>query len=182
KTILNSYGETAILKRRREDDDDQEGPSAGSDRGSKRRREGGEPKSARAPLEPATRSAGRSTTRSKSQQASASESAFTEEPVQTISQIEEPSHSVFETGKRKARKGQNRIKTGQKGKAWRSQEKSKAVTVDKGRKTEENIKKGPEMQTHTSYIRRKKVQGLVLQLNKSSKQGANLPMSISCIA
>nr|GFD16844.1 hypothetical protein [Tanacetum cinerariifolium] len=36
KTILDSYGEIAILKRRREDDDDQEGPSAGSDRGSKR--------------------------------------------------------------------------------------------------------------------------------------------------
>nr|GFA67286.1 hypothetical protein [Tanacetum cinerariifolium] len=34
KTILGSYGESAILKRRREDDDDQEGPSAGSDRGS----------------------------------------------------------------------------------------------------------------------------------------------------
>nr|GEZ31529.1 hypothetical protein [Tanacetum cinerariifolium] len=33
KTILDSYGESAILKRRREDDDDQEGPSAGSDRG-----------------------------------------------------------------------------------------------------------------------------------------------------
>nr|GEY16179.1 copia protein [Tanacetum cinerariifolium] len=31
KTILDSYGETAILKRRREDDDDQEGPSTGSD-------------------------------------------------------------------------------------------------------------------------------------------------------
>nr|GFB59825.1 hypothetical protein [Tanacetum cinerariifolium] len=58
KTILDSYGETAILKRRREEDDDQEGPSAGSDRGSKRRREGGESESARAPLEPATRSAG----------------------------------------------------------------------------------------------------------------------------
>nr|GFB62080.1 hypothetical protein [Tanacetum cinerariifolium] len=41
KTILDSYGETTILKRRREDDDDQEGPSAGSDRGSKRQREGG---------------------------------------------------------------------------------------------------------------------------------------------
>nr|GEX97038.1 hypothetical protein [Tanacetum cinerariifolium] len=41
KTILDSYGETVILKRRRDDDDDQdEGPSAGSDRGSKRRREG----------------------------------------------------------------------------------------------------------------------------------------------
>nr|GFA34576.1 hypothetical protein [Tanacetum cinerariifolium] len=38
KTILESYGDTAILKRRRGDDDDQEGPSAGSDRGSKRRR------------------------------------------------------------------------------------------------------------------------------------------------
>nr|GEZ75181.1 hypothetical protein [Tanacetum cinerariifolium] len=60
KTILDSYGETTILKRRREDDDDQEGPSAGSDRGSKRQRE--------------------------------------EEPVHTISQIEEPSHLVFKTG------------------------------------------------------------------------------------
>nr|GFB87649.1 hypothetical protein [Tanacetum cinerariifolium] len=33
KTILESYGDTTILKRRRGDDDDQEGPSAGSDRG-----------------------------------------------------------------------------------------------------------------------------------------------------
>nr|GEY96367.1 retrovirus-related Pol polyprotein from transposon TNT 1-94 [Tanacetum cinerariifolium] len=42
KTILDSYEESAILKRRHEDDDDQEGPSAGSNRGSKRRREGAE--------------------------------------------------------------------------------------------------------------------------------------------
>nr|GEZ81326.1 hypothetical protein [Tanacetum cinerariifolium] len=33
KTILDTYGESAILKRRREEDDDQEGPSTGSDRG-----------------------------------------------------------------------------------------------------------------------------------------------------
>nr|GEZ49416.1 ribonuclease H [Tanacetum cinerariifolium] len=60
KTILDSYGETVILKRRRDDDDDQEeGPSAGLDRGSKRRKEGKEPESASAPLETATRSAGR---------------------------------------------------------------------------------------------------------------------------
>nr|GEZ20158.1 hypothetical protein [Tanacetum cinerariifolium] len=59
KTILDSYGESAILKRRREDDDDQEGPSAGSDWGAKRRREGGEHASANTPSEPATRSAGR---------------------------------------------------------------------------------------------------------------------------
>nr|GEZ64628.1 hypothetical protein [Tanacetum cinerariifolium] len=60
KTILESYGDTAILKRRRGDNDDQEGPSAGLDRGSKRRRE--------------------------------------EEPVQTTCQMDEPPHSMFETG------------------------------------------------------------------------------------
>nr|GFB00270.1 hypothetical protein [Tanacetum cinerariifolium] len=49
KTILESYGESAIL------DDDQEGPSAGSDRGSKRQREGGEHASASTPSEQATR-------------------------------------------------------------------------------------------------------------------------------
>nr|GFB04178.1 hypothetical protein [Tanacetum cinerariifolium] len=66
--------ETVILERRRDDDDDQEeGPFAGSDR-SKRRREG------------------RSTTWSKSRQVLASESAFTEEAVQTISQMVEPSY------------------------------------------------------------------------------------------
>nr|GFB62559.1 hypothetical protein [Tanacetum cinerariifolium] len=53
KTILDSYGESAILKRRRKDDDDQEGPSTGSDRGSKRRREGGEHASASTSSEPA---------------------------------------------------------------------------------------------------------------------------------
>nr|GEY18913.1 hypothetical protein [Tanacetum cinerariifolium] len=99
KTILDSYGDTVILKRRRDDDDDQEeGPSTGSDRGSKRRRECKEPESASTPLETATRSAGRSTTGSKSRQMSASESAFIEEPVQTISQMDEPSYPVFETG------------------------------------------------------------------------------------
>nr|GFD56548.1 hypothetical protein [Tanacetum cinerariifolium] len=41
KIILDTYGERVILKRIRDDDDDQgEGPSAGSDRGSKRQREG----------------------------------------------------------------------------------------------------------------------------------------------
>nr|GEZ77092.1 hypothetical protein [Tanacetum cinerariifolium] len=97
--ILDTYRERVILKRRRDDDDDQgEGPSVGSDQGSKRQREGEEPESASAPLESVTRSAGRSTTGSKSRQASASESAFVEEPVQTTFQIEEPSHLVFETG------------------------------------------------------------------------------------
>nr|GEX67352.1 hypothetical protein [Tanacetum cinerariifolium] len=68
KTILDSYGETIILKRRCDDDDQEEGPSAGSDRGSKRQREGKEPESASASLETATRSTGRSTTGFKSRQ------------------------------------------------------------------------------------------------------------------
>nr|GFB35638.1 hypothetical protein [Tanacetum cinerariifolium] len=85
-------------KRCDDESDKDEGPSAGSDRGSKRRREGKEPESASAPLQTTTRSAGKSTTGFKSRQASASESAFAEESVQTTSQIEEPSHPVFETG------------------------------------------------------------------------------------
>nr|GFD47763.1 hypothetical protein [Tanacetum cinerariifolium] len=39
KAILDTYGESTILKRRR-DDDDQEGPFAGPNRGSKRQKEG----------------------------------------------------------------------------------------------------------------------------------------------
>nr|GEY32306.1 hypothetical protein [Tanacetum cinerariifolium] len=78
-----------------------EGPSAGSDRGSKRRRECGEHASASTPSKPATRttrSVGRSTTGTQSRQMSASESAFAEEPVQTTCQMDEPLHPVFETG------------------------------------------------------------------------------------
>nr|GFD09766.1 hypothetical protein [Tanacetum cinerariifolium] len=98
KIILDTYGETVTLKRRRDDESDKdEGPSVGSDRGSKRRREGKEPESASAPLQTATRSAGRSTTGFKSQQVSANESAFVEEPVQTTCQMDGPSYPVFET-------------------------------------------------------------------------------------
>nr|GEU77152.1 hypothetical protein [Tanacetum cinerariifolium] len=99
KIILDTYGETITLKRRRDDDADKdEEPSVRPDRGSKRCREGKEPESASAPSETATRSAGRSTKGSRSRQASASESALAEEPVQTISQMEEPSHLEFDTG------------------------------------------------------------------------------------
>nr|GEV88264.1 ribonuclease H-like domain-containing protein [Tanacetum cinerariifolium] len=86
KIILNTYKETVTLKRRRDDDADKdEEHSARPDRGSKRRREGKEPKSASASTKTATRSAGRSTQGSRSRQASASESALAEEPMQTTS-------------------------------------------------------------------------------------------------
>nr|GEX13691.1 hypothetical protein [Tanacetum cinerariifolium] len=74
KIILDTYGETVTLKRRRDDDADKdEKPSDRPDRGSKRRREGKEPESASTPTE-------------------------TEEPMQTTSQMEEPSHLEFDTG------------------------------------------------------------------------------------
>nr|GEV56591.1 hypothetical protein [Tanacetum cinerariifolium] len=67
KIILDTYGDTVTLKRRHDDDADKdEEPSSGSDRGSKRRREGKEPDSASAQREKATRSAGKSTQGSKS--------------------------------------------------------------------------------------------------------------------
>nr|GEY16967.1 hypothetical protein [Tanacetum cinerariifolium] len=61
-------------------------------------KEGNEPESASAPTKTATRSAGRSTQVSRSRQASVSESALAEEPIQTTSQMEEPSHPEFDTG------------------------------------------------------------------------------------
>nr|GEZ95185.1 hypothetical protein [Tanacetum cinerariifolium] len=62
KIILDTYGDTVTLKRCRDDDADKdEETSAGSDRVSKRRREGKEPESASAPKEKATRSADKST-------------------------------------------------------------------------------------------------------------------------
>nr|GEW62988.1 hypothetical protein [Tanacetum cinerariifolium] len=98
KIILDTYGNTVMLKRRRDDADKDEEPFAGPNRGSKRRREGKEPESASAPTEKVTRSAGNSTQGSKSRQMSASESGTTKEPMQTTFEMEEPSHAEFETG------------------------------------------------------------------------------------
>nr|GEZ38480.1 hypothetical protein [Tanacetum cinerariifolium] len=93
KAILDTYGESTILKRRREDDD-QERPN----RGSKRQKEGGEQASASTPSEKATKGAGGSTKGTQSRQQSASESAYAEEPVQTTCQMEETLLPVYETG------------------------------------------------------------------------------------
>nr|GEW45380.1 hypothetical protein [Tanacetum cinerariifolium] len=64
---------------------------------------------------------------------------------------------------KKPRKGQNRIKTGQKQEAWQSQEKFKAVTVDKGRKTEQNAKRRAKnaytVKSYSSLKERKKEKG-----------------------
>nr|GEV82114.1 retrovirus-related Pol polyprotein from transposon TNT 1-94 [Tanacetum cinerariifolium] len=98
KIILDTYGETVTLKRRQDDDADKdEEPFAGPYRGSKRRKEGKEPESASTITKIATRSASRSIKGYRSRQASASESALAEEPVQTTFQMDEPSHLEFDT-------------------------------------------------------------------------------------
>nr|GEW07914.1 hypothetical protein [Tanacetum cinerariifolium] len=98
KIILDTYGDTVTLKRRCDNDaDKEEEPFARSDRGSERRREGKEPKSGSTLQEKATRSAGKSTQGSKSQQTSAGKSATSEEPMQTTVEMDEPSNPEFET-------------------------------------------------------------------------------------
>nr|GEX85882.1 integrase, catalytic region, zinc finger, CCHC-type, peptidase aspartic, catalytic [Tanacetum cinerariifolium] len=98
KIILDTYEDTVTLKRRHDDADKDEEPSAGSDRRSKRIREGKEPESTSARKEKASKTTGKSTEGSKSHQKNASESAPAEEPMQTTEDMEEPSHQEFKTG------------------------------------------------------------------------------------
>nr|GEW99497.1 reverse transcriptase domain-containing protein [Tanacetum cinerariifolium] len=82
----------------RDDADKDEEPSAGSDRGSKRRIEGKEPESTSAPKEEASKTTGKSTEGSKSHQKTTSESVPAEELRQTTQDLKEPSRQEFETG------------------------------------------------------------------------------------
>ncbi|GJV64281.1 hypothetical protein Tco_1475109 [Tanacetum coccineum] len=98
KDILATYGDTVILKRRRDDDDDNEEPSAGLNRGSKRRRSRKEPESTSAPKEKTSKSTGKSKEGSKSHQKSTGQSAQAEEPIHIVEDLEEPAHQEFDTG------------------------------------------------------------------------------------
>ncbi|GJY69633.1 hypothetical protein Tco_0472615 [Tanacetum coccineum] len=99
KILLDTYGDTVTIKRPRDGADDDQEPSAGTDRGSKRRRSGKEPTSTSAPRETTTTSAGKTTTTgSKTHKQSASQSAQVEETTQTTDVFEAPAHQEFETG------------------------------------------------------------------------------------
>ncbi|GJS88705.1 hypothetical protein Tco_0771341 [Tanacetum coccineum] len=74
--LLDTYGDTVTIKRPRDGADDDQEPSAGTDRGSKRRRLGKEPASTSAPSETTTKTAGKTTkTGTKTHTKSASQSA-----------------------------------------------------------------------------------------------------------
>ncbi|GJY77434.1 hypothetical protein Tco_0482550 [Tanacetum coccineum] len=98
KLMLETYGDTVSFKRRRDDEDKDEEPSAGSNRGSKRRRDGKEPESTSAPKEKTSKTTSKSTEGSKSHHKSAGEYAQAEEPMHTAKDLEEPAHQEFKTG------------------------------------------------------------------------------------
>ncbi|GKF86741.1 hypothetical protein Tco_0254568, partial [Tanacetum coccineum] len=93
KILLDTYGDTVIIKRPRDRADDDQEPSDGIDRGSKRRRSGKEPASTNAPRETTTTTAGKTTTTSsKTHKQSVSQSAPIEETMQTTDVFEAPAH------------------------------------------------------------------------------------------
>ncbi|GKD54180.1 hypothetical protein Tco_1287567 [Tanacetum coccineum] len=98
KIILDTYGDTVLLKRRKDDKDKDKQPSTRSNRWSKRRRARKEPESTSAPKEKISKTNGKSTDGSKSQHKSAGESAHTEEPMYTNKDLEEPTHQEFDIG------------------------------------------------------------------------------------
>nr|GEV73346.1 putative ribonuclease H-like domain-containing protein [Tanacetum cinerariifolium] len=88
KIILDTYGDTVMLKRHRDDEDKDEEPSVGLDRGSKRRRACKEPESTIALKEKASKTFGKSTEGSKSHQKTTSTSTPAEEPIDLAKQAD----------------------------------------------------------------------------------------------
>ncbi|GKC99219.1 hypothetical protein Tco_1169494 [Tanacetum coccineum] len=99
KLILDIYGDLVSFKRRRDVEDKDEEPSAGSNWGSKRRRDGKELESTSAPKEKTSKKTGKSTEGSKSHHKSAGESAQAEEPMHTAKDLEEPAHQDWESAR-----------------------------------------------------------------------------------
>ncbi|GJS21891.1 hypothetical protein Tco_0450523 [Tanacetum coccineum] len=99
KDTLETYGDTVMFKRSQDDEDEDGEPSAGSNRRSKRRRAGKEPKSTSTPKEKTSKSTSKSKEGwSKSHQMSTGMSAQAEEPIHADGDLEEPAHQEFDTG------------------------------------------------------------------------------------
>ncbi|GJZ47033.1 hypothetical protein Tco_0600865 [Tanacetum coccineum] len=99
KILLDTYGDTVTIKRPRDGADDDQEPSAGIDRGSKRRKTGKEPDSTSAPSETKTKTAGKTTSiGSKTHKKSASQSALVGEAMQSTDVFEGSADQEFETG------------------------------------------------------------------------------------
>ncbi|GKA65456.1 hypothetical protein Tco_0765163, partial [Tanacetum coccineum] len=99
QNLVIYYGIPVTIKIHRMVADDDQEPSAGTDRGSKRRRSGKEPASTSAPSETTTKTAGKTTgTGSQTHKKSVSQSAPVEEAMQPTDVLEKPADQEFETG------------------------------------------------------------------------------------
>ncbi|GJU88959.1 hypothetical protein Tco_1301382 [Tanacetum coccineum] len=103
KLILDTYGDTVMIKRRQDNQDEDEEPSDGSNRGSKRRRARKELESTSAPKEKTSKSSSKSKEGSKSHHTSTGKSAHAEEPIHVDKDLEEPAphrnnHWINNTG------------------------------------------------------------------------------------
>ncbi|GJV42920.1 hypothetical protein Tco_1427456 [Tanacetum coccineum] len=92
KLILDTYGDTVMIKRYRDDQDEDEEQSGGSNRGSKRRRAGKEPELTSEPKEKTSKSSGKSKEGSKYHNSSTGKSAQAEEPIHANKDLEEHAH------------------------------------------------------------------------------------------
>ncbi|GKF51251.1 hypothetical protein Tco_0147718, partial [Tanacetum coccineum] len=92
--VLSGSYNTVTIKRPQDGADDDQEPSAGTDRGSKRRRSGKEPESTSAPREKSTTIVGKTTIGSKTHKQSASQSALIEETMQSTDSVPADHESI----------------------------------------------------------------------------------------
>nr|GEU77317.1 transmembrane 9 superfamily member 1 [Tanacetum cinerariifolium] len=87
--------------------------------------------------------------------------------------------SVIYLVRNKREKDKIKTKPDKKREAWRSREKSKAVSVNKGRKTEQNVKRKAEnantIKSYSSFKERRKEKGLNCNLLKGQRGRPELP-------
>ncbi|GKD43219.1 hypothetical protein Tco_1267864 [Tanacetum coccineum] len=98
KDLFDTYGEVFTLKRSRDDKDKDQDPSAGSDRGTKRRKSSKDAESSRDPKSKESKSTSSSKGTSRSQHKSSGKSAHAEEPSHTVGDSGVQQNQEFDTG------------------------------------------------------------------------------------
>ncbi|GKA86199.1 hypothetical protein Tco_0807910 [Tanacetum coccineum] len=98
KDLFESYGDVFTLKRSRDEKDKDQDPSAGSDRGTKRRKSSRDAESSRDPKSKESKSSTSSKGTSRSQHKPSGKSAHAEEPSHTVDDSGVRQNQEFDTG------------------------------------------------------------------------------------
>ncbi|GJV53483.1 hypothetical protein Tco_1449224 [Tanacetum coccineum] len=98
KDLFDTYGKVFMLKRGRDDKDKDQDPSAGSDRGTKRRKSSKEAESSRDQRSKESKSSRSSKGTSRSHHKSSGKSAHAEEPIHTVEDSRVRQNQEFDTG------------------------------------------------------------------------------------